>query len=77
MKLSHLPVITIKESDKVLSEIALIFFIQRTNNTAVDTNILRIVRMLTADKNITRVHICMEETVAENLSEEDLNATLG
>ena len=32
--------------------------------------------MFIADKNVARMHIRMEEAVAENLGEEDLHATL-
>ena len=77
MQLGHLTVVAIEESDKVLSEVALILFIQRADNTAVDADVFRIFRVLIADENVARMHVCMEEAVAENLSKEDLHATLG
>ena len=77
VQLRNFAIIAVEEGNEVLRQIALIFFVQRTDNTAVNTNVLRIFRMMTADKNIARMHVGMEEAVAENLRKEDLHATLG
>ena len=76
MQLSHLTIIAVKEGDKVFRQIALIFFVQRADNTAVDADILRIFRVLVADEYVARVHIGMKEAVAEHLGKEDLHAPL-
>ena len=77
MQLGHLTVVAVEERDKVLGQIPFIFFIQRPHNPAVDTDILRILRVLVAHEDIARVHVRMEKAVAEHLGEEDLHATLG
>ena len=76
MQLGHLTVVAVEERDEVLGQIPFIFFIQRPHNPAVDTDILRILRVLVAHEDIARVHVRMEKAVAEHLGEEHLYATL-
>ena len=77
MQLGHLAVVAVEEGDKVFRQIALIFFVQRADDAAVDTDVLRIFRMLVADEDVAGMHIGVEETVAEHLSEEHLHTALG
>ena len=76
VQLRNFAVIAVEEGNEVFRQIALIFFVQRADDTAVNANVLRIFRVVTADKNIARMHVGMEEAVAENLGKEDLYATL-
>ena len=76
MQFRNLTVVAIKEGNKVFRQIAFIFFVQRADDTAVYTNILRVFRVVTTDENVARMHVGMEEAVAENLSKEDLHAAL-
>ncbi|MNS32044.1 hypothetical protein D3C72_641150 [compost metagenome] len=73
MQLSHLAVIAVKEGDKVLCQVAFIFFVERADNPAVDADILRIFRVLVTHEDVTWMHISVEETVAEHLGEKYLH----
>lgn len=48
----NLTVVAIKEGNKVFRQIAFIFFVQRADDTAVYTNILRVFRVVTTDENV-------------------------
>ena len=61
VQLGNLTIIAVEKGDKVFRQIALIFFVQRADNAAVDANILRIFRVLVADEDVARVHIGMEK----------------
>ena len=76
VQLGNLTVIAVEESNEVFCEITLIVFVQRADDTAVDTDILRVMRMIVANENITRMHIRMEKAVAKHLGKEDLHPTL-
>src|SRR5210317_1744294 len=76
MELGNLSIVALKEGQNITSKVALIFSVKRTHNTKIHRNVLRVMRILARNKNVTWVHVCMKEGVAENLREEDLYSTL-
>ena len=75
MELRYFAVIAVKECNKVFCQVSLIFLIQRAHNTKINGDVLRVIRMFAANKDISRMHVCMEEAIAENLRKKHLDAT--
>ncbi|CSA84967.1 Uncharacterised protein [Vibrio cholerae] len=75
MQLRYAAIVTIEEGEEVFGQIALIFAIQCPDYAAVQTNPLRVFRMVRIDEHVTRMHIRMEETVAKHLGEKHTHAT--
>ena len=67
----------LKKGDKILRQIAFIGFIERTQNAAINRDIVRILWIASIYKNITRMHICMKVTVLKYLGEKYFYAKVG
>ena len=74
MQLGDFTIIAVEERNEVFRQVALIFFVQRPHDTAVDPDVLGVLRMVVANKNIAWMHVCVEKAVAEHLGEKDLHA---
>ena len=77
MKLRDFAIVAVEEGNKVLSQIALVFTVERTHNAKIDGDIFGVFRVFGRNKDIARVHVCMEKTVAKYLSEEYFHTALG
>ncbi len=66
-------VIAVEESEEVLRQIALVLGAQRAHDAEIDGDVLS----LRADEDVARMHVSVEEVVAEHLGEEDLHAAFG
>src|SRR5476649_1157503 len=77
VQLRHAAVVTLEEGEQVARQVVLVFRGQAADDAAVDRNVLRAPRVDGADEDVARVHVGVEETVAEYLGEEDLHAALG
>ena len=70
MHFGNTTVVALEEGQKILSQIALVDIIERADNTEVKRNVAAIV----CHQDVARVHIGMEEAVAEHLRKENLYA---
>ncbi len=73
MRHRHTLVVALEEGEKILREIVLVDVGERTDNPEIECDVLAVMHFVTGDKNIAGVHVGMEEAVAENLREEDLD----
>src|SRR5690606_35303857 len=69
----YLAVIPAEEGQQVTGQIALVVGGQGADDTEVDGNVLRVGGIADIDKDIARMHVGMEKTVAEYLGKEDLH----
>ena len=69
--------ILLKKGDKIFGQVTFICRIQSADNATIDPNILWVQWFVRGDKNIAGMHVGMEKTVAEYLSEKYFNATFG
>src|SRR5690606_24842128 len=70
-------VIPLEERHQVARQIRLVFRSEAADDTEVDGNVFRLLRMFMGNEDVARVHVGMEETVTEYLGEEHLHAALG
>src|SRR5690606_24104473 len=71
------PVVAAEEREEILGEIMLILVAQRADDAEVDRDVAGTLRVRDVDEDVPRMHVRMEEVVAEHLREEDLDAVLG
>lgn len=77
MQLGDAAVVTLEESDQVARQVVLVLGGQAADDAAVDGDVLRAPWFDSADEDVARVHVGMEEAVAEHLGEEYLHASFG
>ena len=77
MQLRHLAVVALEEGHQVACQVVLVLGGQAADDAAVDGDVLRIARLPGADEDVARVHVGVEEAVAEHLGEENLHAAFG
>ena len=70
----HAVVVAAEEREEVLREIALVALRQRAHDAEVERDVLAVVGAVGRDEDVARVHVGVEEAVAEHLREEDLDA---
>ena len=70
MDLGDASVVALEESQKVLRQIILVHFVERSDNAKIERDITAVLR----HENVPRVHIRMEKAIAEDLGEENLDA---
>src|SRR5438552_5899664 len=66
-------IVTAKEREKVLREIALVRVRQRSHDAEVERDVFALVRRVGRDEDVSRMHVGVEEAVAKNLGEENLD----
>ena len=67
----HTAIIALEEGEEVLREVVLVDFVQRAHDAEVERNIAAV----QVHQDVARMHVGMEETVAEHLGEKDLHAS--
>ena len=77
MQLRHTAIVALEEGKQVARQVILVFRGEAADDAAVDGDVLRAPRVDGADEDVARVHVGVEETVAEHLGEEDLHAAFG
>ena len=76
MQFCYLAVIPAEDGQQVAGEVVLIRVRKAADDGTIDSNVGGILRVTGVDKDISRVHVCVEETVAKNLREKNLHAAL-
>ena len=77
MQLGHTAVVAVEEGEEVLRQVALVFPVEGADDAAVDADPERILGVFERDEDVARVHVGVEEAVAEHLGEEHLHSALG
>ncbi len=77
MRLRDAPVVAVEERQEILREVALVALAERAHDAEVEGDVAALRFALGADENVARVHVGVEEAVAEHLREEDLHARTG
>ena len=73
VQLGDAPVVAAEEGEEVLGQVALVGRAQRAHDAEVDRDVVA----LRGDEDVPRMHVGVEEAVAEHLREEDLDTVLG
>ena len=71
------PVVAIEHRQEILGQVVLIAGIERADDAEVDRGVARPARIVDQHEDVARVHVGVEEIVAEHLGEEDAHAVLG
>ena len=70
MRLRDAAVVAAEEGEEVLREVVLVDLGERAHDAEVERDVASVV----GDEDVARVHVGVEEAVAEHLREEDLDA---
>jgi len=77
VQFGHALVVAVKEGDEVLGEVVLVDLGQRADDAEVQGDVAPECGRVQADLDVARVHVGVEEAVAEHLGEEDGDAVAG
>src|SRR5205814_6894504 len=70
-------VVAAEESEEILSEVILVGLRERAHDAEVEGDVFAVVRGVGGDEDVARMHVGVEEAVAEHLREKDLDAGAG
>src|SRR5579863_3441679 len=71
VQLGHAAVVAVEDREEVLRQVVLVARIERADDAEVDGRVARVLRILRQHEDVPRVHVGVEEIVAEHLGEED------
>jgi hypothetical protein len=68
------PVVAIEHRQEILRQVALVARLKRADDAEIDRRVARLLRVVDQHEDIARMHVGVEEVVAEHLREENLHA---
>ena len=77
MQLGNAAVVALEEGHQVARQVALVLGRKAADDAKVDGDVLRLPGVLARDEDVARVHVGVEEAVAEYLGKEDFHAAFG
>ena len=77
MQLRDAPVVAVEHREEILRQVVLVARIERADDAEIHRRVTRLLRIVDDHEDVARVHVGVEEVVAEHLGEEDVDAVLG